>query len=101
MKRHHSAFTFVGLLVVIAVLGILAAMLLPALAGAKARAQRIQCVNNLKQCGLAARVWEGNHNDLYPMAVSNSLGGSLEWVAGGNAFRHFQVMSNELSTTKI
>ena len=35
------------------------------------------------------------------MAVSNKLGGTLEWVPDGNAFRHFQVMSNELSTPKI
>lgn len=101
MLENRSAFTFVGLLVVLAVVAILAAMLLPALANAKSRAQRIQCVNDLKQCGLAVRVWEGDHNDLYPMAVSNSLGGSLEWVPGGNAFRHFQVLSNELGTTKI
>lgn len=101
MKRNRSAFTFVGLLVVLAVVAILAAMLLPALAKAKARAQRIQCVNNLKQCALAARIWEGDHNDQYPMAISNSLGGTLDWVPDGNAFRHFQVMSNELNTPKI
>jgi len=104
MKRNSAAgkgFTLIALLVVLAVLAILAAMLLPALAKAKARALRIQCVNNLKQDGLAFRIWEGDNNDRYPMAVSNRLGGSLEWVTGGNAFRHFVVMSNELSTPKI
>ncbi|HXS67244.1 MAG TPA: type II secretion system protein, partial [Candidatus Polarisedimenticolia bacterium] len=35
------------------------------------------------------------------MAVSNDFGGSLDWVMGGNAFRHFQVMSNELSTPRV
>lgn len=104
MKRNaavRKGFTLIALLVVLAVLAILAAMLLPALAKAKARALRIQCVNNLKQDGLAFRIWEGDHDDRYPMAVSNRFEGSLEWVAGGNAFRHFMVMSNELSTPKI
>lgn len=92
-RNHTHAFTFIALLVVLAVLAILAAMLLPALAKAHDRARRIQCVNNLKQCGLAARIWEGDHDDKYPMAVSNIL-------ADGNVFPYFQVMSNELSTPK-
>ena len=96
-----AAFTFVGLLVIIAIIAILAAMLLPALARAKQRAQAINCVNNLKQVGLAFRIWEGDHDDKYPMAVPASQHGTLEWVEGGNAFRHFQALSNELNTPKI
>jgi type II secretory pathway pseudopilin PulG len=95
------AFTLIGLLIIILVIAILAAMLLPALARAKAKAQRINCVNNLKQAGLAFRQWSIDNNDKYPMGVSTSKGGTMELVAGGNAFRHFQVMSNELNTTKI
>ena len=64
------------LLVVIAVLAILAAMLLPALAGAHDRARRIQCVNNLKQTGLAFRIWEGDNGDRYPQAVAFAQGGA-------------------------
>ena len=97
----NQAFTLVGLLVIIAVLAILAAMLLPALASAKRKARRIQCVNNLKQDGLAFRLWEGDNGDKYPMAVSTNKGGTMEYAEDGNAFRHFQVMSNELSTPKI
>ena len=94
-------FTLVGLLVVLAVIAILAAMLLPALAGAHDRARRIQCVNNLKQCGLAFRIWEGDNGGQYPMAVPKDKGGTKEYVAGADTFRHFQIMSNELSTPKI
>jgi prepilin-type processing-associated H-X9-DG protein len=101
--RHFTrqGFTLVGLLIIIAVIAILAAMLLPALASAKRKSKRIECVNNLKQAGLAFRLWEGDNGDKYPMAVSTNKNGTMEYAEDGNAFCHFQVMSNELSTPKI
>src|SRR6185437_8608040 len=48
--------------------------------------------------GLACRVWEGDHGDNYPMATSETNGGTMEFTTGPNEWRHFQVMSNELST---
>jgi len=62
-----ACFTLIELLVVIAIITILAALLLPVLARAKAQAQRIQCVNNLHQTGIALRMYVDD-NRVYPLA---------------------------------
>jgi hypothetical protein len=64
-------------------------------------AARINCINNLKQIGLAYRLWGGDNGDKYPAQVSTNAGGTMELVASGIVFPHFAVMSNELSTPKI
>jgi prepilin-type N-terminal cleavage/methylation domain-containing protein len=109
--QKKKAFTLIELLVVIAIIAILAAMLLPALAAAKRKAQRISCVNNLKEDSLAFRIWEGDNGDKYPQALTTSQGGANECVEHGNTASGFNgglgianvflVMSNELSTPKI
>jgi len=96
-----KAFTLLELLVVIVVLVVLAAMLFPTEPYAGRKAIRINCVNNLKEIGLAFRLWEGDNGNKFPMEISATNTGAMKLITNGNAYVLWQMMSNELSPPKI
>ncbi|HEY0552229.1 MAG TPA: hypothetical protein VGF13_21690 [Verrucomicrobiae bacterium] len=107
--HRQSGLSLLEVLVVVATVALFIMFVLPMLVysrGGKPRVSRISCVNNLKQIGLAARIYAADHEGRFPWLVSTNFNatntsGSLELTNSPGVFVHFRAMSNELVTPKI
>ena len=95
----HAAFTLLELICTIAVLAIAAIVILPFFAKTKSHPPRFKCINNLKNIGLAYRIWATDNNENFPFQLSTNQGGTRELPS--DIVFQLQTLSNELSTPKI
>src|SRR6202142_4773818 len=79
-RKRGQGFTLTELLVVIAIVAILAALLLPVLSSAAARAKRTACLNNLKQINLGVHLYAGDNDDTLPsIVITNGMPWEYQW----------------------
>jgi prepilin-type N-terminal cleavage/methylation domain-containing protein/prepilin-type processing-associated H-X9-DG protein len=85
LARSRRAFTLIELLLVIAIIAILVSLLLPTIAGAKAKAQRIACVSNLKQLALGINLYATDNDDSLPGPLLTGIQAGYSLATGGDS----------------
>jgi type II secretory pathway pseudopilin PulG len=96
-----SALTKIEVVVIVAVIGFFVLLVLPAFMAANRGAKRINCVNNLKQIGLAHQLWISDLNNQYPLLAFAADSDGEKFIRNDSAYVSWQAMSNQLSTPKI
>jgi len=99
-KRSVRGLTVIEVLAVVFVFVVLCGLILPVTNGGRCGAE-VKCANNLKNVGLAFRIFATDNYDRFPFELSVNDGGTRELHASGQPFHAFKALSNELSTPKI
>ena len=99
----NRAFTLVELVLVVVVLGLLATLVLrgQGLTESRVTRDRIVCANNLKQVGLAFRMWSNDHEENFPWRYDAAKQGTREAIEKEEPWRHFLALTNELPNPKV
>lgn len=100
-SQPNFGLTLMDVVIAIVIVVAIAALLLPLLAKTRSHPPYMRCMSNLKQVGLAARMWANDHDDRFPWQVPTAKGGTMELAGSAEMFRHLLVMSNEISSPKV
>jgi hypothetical protein len=100
--HHHRALTRLEVVVIVAVIALLTLVTVPPLTMAHGKKTRINCVNNLKNIGLASRIWATDNMAGFPWQADTNRGGTLRFAPDPDSlWRHFLAISNELCAPRL
>ena len=98
--RRNAGFTVIEVVLVLVLVIILLGLILPATTHRGTHGSRIQCTSNVKQIGLAFRMWANEHGEKFPIQLSIAEGGTKDLAMQGLPLASFRIISNELNSPK-